>query len=472
MNDKKDNTTNFFNNNKNDKSVITDDLNFQHRLIKNFLEDESFSTQIIDILKPSYFDNIYHKILYKYIVDYIEKYNSIPNYDTIKILINEREPESMQRDRLIEIVDKILNTQDGDMQYIQDYALDFCRKQSLKEGLEKAAESWANNDYESISTIINDALKSGEPKDIGHDYIEDVEKRMVKEHRNPIRTISGLDTILGGGLAGGELGIIMSPTGGGKSMMLVKFATRALEEGKKVAYYTLELSEKVIGNRIDSCLTTLSLSNITSMDGVVKEKIEKVKKLGGGIMIKEFPTGTATVNTLKAHLKVLKREKNFVPDIIFIDYADIMKAVSQQSERRFNLTSIYEGIRGLAMELKVPVWTACQANRSAINEDRFDLKAISESLGKAQTADVILGLARTEENKKVGEAQLMILKNRNGEDGMSEQLEFDTSTIKINFKFNKKKKDINDAILKKEEGYVNNMVDDSKSYPQDVSDII
>ena len=130
-----------------------------------------------------------------------------------------------------------------------------------------------------------------------------------------------------------------------------------------------------------------------------------IKNKGGQLFIKEFPTGTASVNTLRAHLQSLQRDHGIKPDVLFVDYADIMKSTSEYSERRYNLTSIYETLRAMAMELDIPIWTATQANREAINSPKFDLRVISESLGKAQTADLILGIGRTEEDKAVIQIQ-------------------------------------------------------------------
>jgi replicative DNA helicase len=243
--------------------------------------------------------------------------------------------------------------------------------------------------------------------------------------------MEGLDPIIGGGLSGGELGIVLAPTGGGKSMALVKFAANAMLDGKKVVYYSLEMKEEKIGHRFDAALNRIPLKHVTEYVDTIRETSKYIKQKGGALFIKEFPTGTATVNTLRTHLETLERDHGIVPDVVMVDYADIMKSTSEYSERRYNLTSIYETLRALAMELNIPIWTASQANREAINSPKFDLRVISESLGKAQTADVILGVGRTEEDKLVKKGKMMILKNRNGEDGFAIDLHFDTSNLDI-----------------------------------------
>jgi len=403
---------------------------FQTKLIKCFIEDEEFSQQILDILYAKHFDNIQHKILFQHISKYIAKYNFIPNYETLISLIKYKEV-GIQQEQLIELIDIVSKYKHNDQKFVKEVSLEFCKRQGLKKGLLKAAKAWEVEDYDNISVIIGDSLKLGEPKSSGHNYLDDVEKRLVIESREPITAMEGLDNIIGGGLAGGELAIILAPTGGGKSMGLVKLASNAMLDGKKAIYYSLEMKEEKIGHRFDSALNNIPLKYVTEYVDKIRETSQYIKNKGGQLFIKEFPTGTASVNTLRAHLQSLERDHGIKPDVIFVDYADIMKSTSEYSERRYNLTSIYETLRAMAMELNVPIWTATQANREAINSPKFDLRVISESLGKAQTADLILGIGRTEEDKAVNKAKMMILKNRNGEDGFTIDLHFDTSNLDI-----------------------------------------
>lgn len=412
-----------------DKNILLDEK-FQVKLIKLIIEDERFSEQILEMIKPDYFDSVLTKIILKYIIDYFLKYNLIPEYDTLNSILKEKESDLLLREKLIDLLIALKEQNITDKSYIKDTAIDFCRKQSLKKGLLEAADMWERGDYDSIQKIITDSLRLGELKDLGHNYLDDIEKRLIKQFRKPVPCLEVLDEKIGGGLSGGELGVILSPTGGGKSMMLVKFASTALQLGKTVVYYSLELAEKVIGNRFDACINNMYLRNILDNPDAIREKIEELKKLGGNLIIKEFPTGSASINTISNHIKMLERD-GIVVEEIFVDYADIMKPLASFAEKRHSLTQIYESLRALSMELNIPIWTASQAGRSAINSARFDLSVISESLGKAQTADVILGLARTDENKRENKAQLLVLKNRNGSDGYEIPLNFDTSKVNI-----------------------------------------
>ena len=423
---------------QNETKAIGDEK-FQIKLIKLIIDDANtpgegnFADNIIDIINVKYFDNIHNQILINYIINYVSEYNSIPSYDILINIIKDKESPENQT-YLIDILNWMQKVNiPSEKKYIQANALDFCRKQSLKNGLMKAGEALesGNQDYDSIASIVVEALKIGEPKNSGHNYFVDVENRLTKDHRDAIPTVEGLDVYIDGGLAGGELGVVMSPTGGGKSMMLVKFAAEALKRGKNVLYYTLELKEKVIGNRLDSCLFNIAIKDIPEFPDAITEKMPQLVNKGGNMFIKEFPTGMASVSTFRSHIKILERDHRFKPDIILVDYADIMKSTIAFSEKRHSLTSIYEGLRGLGMEMNIPIWTASQTNRDAINSQNFDLSNIGESIGKAQTADVIIGLARTETDKSMKKAILMILKNRVGADGAILPLYFDTYKIDI-----------------------------------------
>lgn len=416
-------------NNISQPKVLLDEK-FQKKLIKVLIEDSAFSEEVTEMLLPEYFDGLLSNTLMNYILSYFKKYNLIPDFDTLIDIVNDKEKDSKLKKHLLEFISLIKDLKLTDKQHVKDYTSDFCKKQSLRKGLLTAAESWERGNYEEIHKIISDALKAGQSKVLGLNFFNELDKILIKEVRNPVPFLDGFDSHIAGGLAGGELGVILSPTGGGKSMVLVKGSCTALMNGKTVVYYSLELSEKVIGHRFASCLCGVRIGEIMQMTDVIKEKMSEIKELGGQLVIKEFPTASATVNTIRAHIKSLEHQR-ILPDIIFVDYADILKPVSSFNEKRFALTSIYEGLRALSMELGVPIWTASQASRASINESKFDLRVISESLGKAQTADIILGLGRSDDDKALNKAQFMVLKNRNGRDGFNIELHFDTTNINI-----------------------------------------
>jgi replicative DNA helicase len=412
---------------------ILNDINMQTKIISIILDpiQHDFREQILDVLDLSFFESVHHRHLLQKILNYINKYNLVPPRDTLEQSIKLYTKDNVMKNHLLELVEIVCNYDLKDKEFVMEIALDFFRKQSLKKSLMKAADEFESGNYGEIANVINEAMKKCEPKSRGHDYFKDIEVRMVQKIRKPVPCMHGLDSQIGGGLAGGELAIVLSPTGGGKSMMLVKFGSTALQYGRKVVYFSLELSETVIGNRFDACLNNIKMNEVYHFKHLIEENSKKLESKGGVLKIKEYPTGTATINTIKNYLSYLNRESGFLPDLIIIDYADIMKPLVSYSEKRHSLTSIYEGLRALSMELNVPVWTASQTSRMSINKNDFDLSSISESLGKAQTADIIVGVARTDVDKIAKKAKLMIMKNRNGQDGHSMEMLFDTSKVDI-----------------------------------------
>ena len=221
--------------------------------------------------------------------------------------------------------------------------------------------------------------------------------------------------------------MVIAPTGAGKSMALVHLGSAALKEGLTVIHYTLELQDTVIGSRYDSCITNVPLSNLSAF----KEKIyEDVHDIEGQLIIKEYPTKAATTQTLKNHLEKLKM-KEIKADLIIVDYADLLKPVTFQREKRNELESIYEELRGLAQEYKCPIWTASQTNRSGLNAEVVTMESISEAFNKCFVSDFIFSISRTAEDKLGNTGRLFVAKNRNGPDGMVFPLFMDTSNVSI-----------------------------------------
>lgn len=406
------------------------DADYQNRFLNLLLTDrEGFPERIIDIVQTDYFDS-YQRILLNYQIEFYNKYREIAKIGALRDMIRIKEKD-LTRDHLNGLIDKIEKIKIENVRHLKDSVYFFFKERSVKKCLFELVTDWKKHNYDSMKVKLESALRAGEPKESGHDYLRDIEKRLERDFRNPITAMKDFDKHIGGGLAGGEMGIVLAPPGGGKSMMLVKFASEALLAGKKVVYYTLELSEKVVGQRFDACLNQIKLKDVWEYPDIVRENAQDIFLRGGQLIIKEFATGQASINTLSAHLRTLESNEGFVPDIIFIDYADIMKPLVAFTEKRHSLTSVYESIRGLAVEMRIPAWTASQTNRSALNKESFGMDAIGESLGKAATADLVIGVARPDDAKAINEATIGILKNRNGADGFYFPAIFDTTKVFI-----------------------------------------
>lgn len=413
-----------------EETVEPFDVDYQNRFLNLFITDkDGFPERIIDIVQVEYFES-YQKILLNYEIEFYNKYREIARFNSLKDIIRQKE-KGLAKDHLLGLIDKLESIEVENTKHLKDSAYYFFKERSVKNCLFELVKDWKGHNYDSMKVKLENALKAGEPKETGHHYLRDIEKRLERDFRAPIPAMYGLDKYIGGGLAGGEMAIVLAPPGGGKSMALVKIASTALLEGKRVIYYTLELSEKVVGQRFDACLNQIKIKDVWEYPDVVRENAQEIDDKGGQLVIKEFATGQATTNTILAHLRTLEANEGFIPDIIFIDYADIMKPLTVFSEKRHSLTSIYEGIRGIAVEIGIPIWTASQTNRAGMNKDKFGLDAIGEALGKAATADLVIGIGRPDEVKVANEATFGILKNRNGADGFYLPAIFDTHKIFI-----------------------------------------
>jgi archaellum biogenesis ATPase FlaH len=362
------------------------DVDYQNRFLNLFITDkDGFPERIIDIIQVEYFES-YQKILLNYEIEFYNKYREIARFNSLKDIVRQKE-KGLVKDHLLGLIDKLESVEIVNIKHLKDSAYYFFKERSVKNCLFELVKDWKSHDYDSMKVKLENALKAGEPKETGHHYLRDIEKRLERDFRAPIPAMYGLDKYIGGGLAGGEMAIVLAPPGGGKSMALVKFASTALLEGKKVIYYTLELSEKVVGQRFDACLNQIKIKDVWEYPDIVRENAQEIDNKGGQLVIKEFATGQATTNTILSHLRTLEANEGFIPDILFIDYADIMKPLTIFSEKRHSLTSIYEAIRGIAVEFGVPIWTASQTNRCC----DFSTIVTIEKRGEVMIRDVKIG---------------------------------------------------------------------------------
>ena len=394
------------------------------------LDDRAFADQIEEVLDVGFLELNYLKCFLNKVFDYRKKYEVHPSRDIMKTILrseldNENELTSKQvREYYVRSQVAPLT----DIQYIKDTALDFCKKQNLKSAMVKSIGLLQNSSFDEISQVINDSLKLGMNNDEGYDYKKDFEERFKPRFRNPVTTGWELiDDICKGGLGQKELGVVIAPTGAGKSMALVHLGVQALREGKTVVHYTLELQDTVVASRYDSCLTKIPLQNLLSF----KEQIyEEVQDISGRLIVKEYPTKTASTQTIRNHLEKL-RMRSIDVDMIIVDYGDLLRPVRYLKEKRNELESIYEELRGIAAEYEAPVWTASQTNRSGLNAEVITMESISEAFNKCFIADFIFTISRTIDDKVTNSGRLFVAKNRNGPDGLVFPLFMDTANVCI-----------------------------------------
>ena len=403
---------------------------FQEKLCTLILDDRPFADQIEEVLDVNFLELNYLKLFLNKIFDYRKKYGVHPSRDIMKtILRSELDNESeLTAKQTREFYVRSQITDLTDVEYIKDTSLDFCKKQNLKSAMVKSIQLLQNSSFDEISQVINDSLKLGINGDEGYDYKKDFEERFKPRFRNPVTTGWPLiDDVCKGGLGQKELGVVIAPTGAGKSMALVHLGTQALKEGKTVIHYTLELQDTVVASRYDSCLTSISLKDLPTF----KEKIyEEVSDVEGKLIIKEYPTKTATTQSIRNHLEKLKM-RNTNPDMVIVDYGDLLRPLRYLKEKRNELESIYEELRAIATEYEIPVWTASQTNRSGLNAEVITMESISEAFNKCFVADFIFTISRTIDDKAANGGRVFVAKNRNGPDGIVFPLFMDTGNVCI-----------------------------------------
>ncbi len=387
---------------------------FQCKLIASLFKDRIFLQQIIDILEPSYFESEANISIVQYIKDYFFEYKQPPTMEVMSVKIKEIDNDMLQTQVVEHLKDSYKQLDAPDLEFIKEQTIKFCKNQVLKSAIMESVNLLARGEYDQIKMTIDEAMKAGLERAIGHEYIDHVDERYLESVRNTVTTgWEVVDDIADGGLGKGELGVFVAPSGIGKSWALVNVGAAAVKAGLNVIHYTLELNEAYVGLRYDAVLSGIQAQEL-------KYHIEEVKdivgKLKGKLIVKYYPTKGGTVNTLASHIEKC-RMQGFDPDLVIVDYADLLRGHGK--EVRHELGNIYEDLRGLAGEHELPVWTASQANRSALSDDIIGAEKIAESYAKIMTADLVISLSRKIEDKLANTGRWHIIKNRFGQDGIT-----------------------------------------------------
>ena len=407
------------------ESLIQYGTNFQSKILTSLLVDVKYTKQILDILEISYFDSDSNKFIIKSIKDYFKKYKTTPTMEALKVMVDEVDNDVLKTSIVDSLRSAWTHRESPDLDFVKEKSLEFCKNQVVKNAIMESVELLESQKYDEIKTIIDDAMKAGVETDIGHEYITGLEERLSKQTRICLPTQwDSVNDLMDGGLAGGELGVIVAPAGIGKSWTLQALGAHAVAKGKTVLHYTLELNAQYVGLRYDTIVSGQPTGNLQYYKEEVQQKISKLK---GELIIKYYPTRTASVNTLAAHIQQCEM-RGIKPDMVIVDYADIMKSTQHFNEKRHQLGHIYEELRGMAGEFDIPIWTASQANRSALEEDVIGAEKVSEDYSKVMTADFVMSMSRKVEDKIANTGRFHVIKNRFGPDGITFPATINTNT--------------------------------------------
>ena len=377
-----------------------------------------------DVLSEEYFDNQAHRWVVKQILDYYEQYNTTPTMEVLKVEMKKVENEVLQLS-IKEQLREAYQSSTADLEYIEKEFSSFCKNQQLKKALLNSVDLLNSGDFESIRGLIDNALKAGNDKNIGHEYLKDTEARYREDARKVVPTPwEKFNEFMQGGLGNGDFGLIFGNPGGGKSWTLVALGGYAVKMGYSVLHYTLELGEDYVGRRYDAYFTNKPVDTLSKHRARIDEVVEQ---LPGQLIIKEFSPGMATVNTLRSHIQKCQ-DLEFAPDLILIDYVDLLSSKKRVSDRKGEIDDIYLSTKGLAKELQLPVWSVSQVNRAGAKDDVIEGDKAAGSYDKMMVTDIAISLSRKKEDKVNGTGRFHIMKNRYGMDGMTFSVVADTST--------------------------------------------
>jgi len=397
---------------------------FQIKVISSLLTHKEFLTNIHDIISEEYFENNAQKWTIKQIIKYYDKYHTTPTLDVLKVELQKVDNEVLQIS-IKEQLKEAYVASDDDLEYVREEFTNFCRNQQLKRALMTSVDLLKAGDFESIRTLIDNALKAGQDKNLGHEYLKDIEERYRENSRTTISTPwDKINDLLQGGLGNGDFGLIFGNPGGGKSWSLVAIGGHAVKMGYNVLHYTLELGEDYVGKRYDAYFTNINVGKISEHKDKINETIPKLK---GQLIIKEFPTGRATMSTIESHIDKCSG-LGIKPDLVIIDYVDLLSSRKKNRERKDEIDDIYSSAKGLARQLDIPIWSVSQVNRAGAQDKIIEGDKAAGSYDKLMITDFCMSLSRKKEDKAKNTGRFHIMKNRYGMDGLTFNVKADTST--------------------------------------------
>ena len=396
-------------------------------ILRNLMRDEDFSRRVIPFLKDEYFKTRPDKTVFDMIREHISKYNALPTSDILMIGIDEKSNLSEQDYKnCVELIEDLGEDKEGvDIEWLLDKTEDFCKDRAIYNAILESIEiidgKSRTKTKNCLPEILSDALAVSFDEHIGHDYEGDADERFDFYHRVESKMPFDLEffnVITNGGVPNKTLNIVLAGTGVGKSLYMCHHAASCYAANKNVLYITCEMAEERIAERIDANLMDITIDELKILPkGSYEKKIGRVTgNIQSRLIIKEYPTATANVQHFRILLEELKLKKNFVPDVIFIDYLNICASSRYKAGSNVNsytvIKAIAEELRGLAVEKNVPIFSATQTNRSGFSSSDVGLEDTSESFGLPATADFMFALITTEELEEQGQLLVKQLKNR------------------------------------------------------------
>jgi replicative DNA helicase len=400
-------------------------MRIEQKILTNLIHDEQYCRKVIPFIKKDYFADKKDLVVASEIIKFFEKYNKAASKDILKIEVQNR--KDLTDKELVDVMSFIdsLDVEPVNADWLVENTEKFCKDRAVYNAILSSISIIDGRDKvhtkDAIPSILSDALAVSFDSHVGHDYIEDYQSRYEFYHRVEEKIPFDLEMfnkITKGGLSKKTLNIALAGTGVGKSLFMCHVAGSCLTIGKNVLYITMEMAEERIAERIDANKLNLTMDELKVVDkDIFENRINKIKdKTQGKLIIKEYPTAGAHAGHFRALLEELKLKREFIPDIIFIDYLNICASQRMKQGGSINsytyVKAIAEELRGLAVEYNVPIVSATQTTRSGYTNSDPGLEDTSESFGLPATADFMFALVSNEELEALNQIIVKQLKNR------------------------------------------------------------
>lgn len=410
--------------------------NFQLQLLNQIILDKEFSRTILDVIDVNYFENRYFKIIIQMIKEYYGKYETSPSFETLNQIVRSEIEQELFVKMIIDTLEKIRDiNQDGAL-FVQEKSLKFCKQQELQKAMSRAQkiiDSGEFENYDKVEELVTKALQVGEINRGVEDVFYNLDEVLNDDFRHPVPMgIPGLDRLLKGGLAKGEIGVILAPTGVGKSTFLTKIANHAFNLGYNVLQIFFEDNPKIIQRKHFTLWTGISPDELSERKNEVMAKISDIKeKMPNKLILKKLPSDTVTMLQIKNQVRKMIAEGNNI-DMVLLDYIDCVVPDKNLGDEWKSEGSVIRAFEAMCHELNLVGWTATQGNRSSISSEVVTTDQMGGSIKKAQVGHVIISVAKTLQQKEAKLATVAVTKSRIGSDGVIfENCLFDNELLQI-----------------------------------------
>ena len=409
---------------------------FQLQLINQLIVDKDFARSIIDVIQTNYFENKYFKLITQMVKEYYNKYEHTPSFETLEQITKAELQQESASKIVLDTLSKIKEAPSEGMDFVQEKSKKFCKQQELQKAMQsvqKIIDGGEFENYDKAEELIREALQVGIVENNSSDVFSNLDDVLNEDYRHPIPIgIPGIDRLLKGGLAKGEIGVVLAPTGVGKSTMLTKIANHAFNLGYNVLQIFFEDNPKIIQRKHITLWTKIHPDELSIKKDDVMSKVKEIKEtMSNKLLLQKYPSDTMTMLQIKNSIRKMVADGTRI-DLVLLDYIDCVVPDKNLGDEWKSEGSVMRAFEAMCHEMNIVGWTATQGNRSSISSEVVTTDQMGGSIKKAQVGHVIISVAKTLQQKEMKLATIAITKSRIGDDGIVfEHCKFDNSMLEI-----------------------------------------